>query len=47
MNVVAEEVENQPQVDALVNIRCLFAHGFFFSRPQKEEIVMAMLANGQ
>ena len=47
MDVITVGVENQPQVDVLVDIGCLFARGFLFGGPQKEEAVMAMLATGQ
>jgi diguanylate cyclase (GGDEF)-like protein len=43
MEVVAEGVETQAQVDALLGLSCEYAQGFFFHRPVAPEQLTALL----
>ena len=43
MGVVAEGVETQEQVDALLELGCEYAQGFFFHRPAPPEQLTALL----
>jgi EAL domain-containing protein (putative c-di-GMP-specific phosphodiesterase class I) len=43
MKTVAEGVEKVEQVDALKNLRCHYAQGYFFARPQPAEKIDALL----
>ena len=43
MEVVAEGVETQAHVDALLDLGCEFAQGFFFHRPVPPEQLTALL----
>jgi EAL domain-containing protein (putative c-di-GMP-specific phosphodiesterase class I) len=43
LNVVAEGVETQKQLEQLVNMGCEEAQGYLFSRPVPEQDVPALL----
>ncbi len=47
MNVVAEGVESQSQLDALSSLGCPEAQGFWFSRPVPGSEVPALVSQGQ
>jgi diguanylate cyclase (GGDEF)-like protein/PAS domain S-box-containing protein len=45
MDAVAEGVSNRRQVATLRRLRCRFAQGYYFARPQPPEAIDALLAN--
>lgn len=47
MDVVAEGVETQGQLDFLADNDCEYAQGYLFSKPVSEEAIMAMLREEQ
>jgi EAL domain-containing protein (putative c-di-GMP-specific phosphodiesterase class I) len=46
MDAVAEGVSNRRQVMTLRRLRCRFAQGYYFARPQPPEVIDGMLARG-
>ena len=47
MNVVAEGVETQEQLNALVTLGCKCAQGFYFSKPSEPGIVGNDMGKGE
>ncbi|MEK7855785.1 MAG: EAL domain-containing protein, partial [Acidobacteriota bacterium] len=46
IEVVAEGIETDQQLESLVDLGCRLGQGFLFSRPVSAEMVETMLANG-
>ncbi len=43
LDLIAEGVENQPQIDHLMNAGCYLAQGFYYSRPLPEDELMKLI----
>ena len=46
MQIIAEEVERQEQLDYLLDLGCEYIQGFFFSRPMEVERFEGLLSGG-
>jgi len=46
LNVVAEGVEYEEQLQALLELGCKGFQGYFFSRPQPPEVILEQLLAG-
>jgi diguanylate cyclase (GGDEF)-like protein/PAS domain S-box-containing protein len=43
LDLIAEGVENQPQIDHLLNAGCCLAQGFYYSRPVPEDELLKLI----